>query len=114
MSTWEIMLKAGIDQQTRSDLQPAVEKLNVLRTDDRAYAVTGQIIESSWEYHLFKSWFHVAVSEGQITGGRLLCDKKYAEFKYDPALDYRVSSQFGQCALVLSGYAGTQFSLIQH
>jgi TonB family protein len=114
ISTWETMLKAGIDQQTRSDLQPVVDQLNVIRADDRAYAIDGQIIESSWEYRLFKSWFHVTVSEGQITGVRLLCDKKYVEFKYDPALDYRVSSRFGQCALVLSGDAGTQFRLIQH
>ena len=114
MSTWETMLKAGIDQQTRSEFQPIVDKLNVLRTDDRAYAITGQIIESLWEYHLFKSWFHLAVSEGQITGVRLLCDKKYVEFKYDPELDYRVSNHYGQCALALSGDAGTQFRLIQH
>jgi len=115
LSTWETLLKAGVDQNTFAQIKPTIDRIEALRTDDRAYyEVPGRIVESSWSYRLFKNRFRFDVSEGKITDVKVLCEKKYVAFKFDAELDYRVSDRFGRCSLAISGEPGTQFKLIQH
>jgi TonB family protein len=114
MIVWDRMQNAGIDKKELAQLKPTIDKIEALRTDDKAYAVSGQIVESSWAYRLFKQHFQFTISEGHISDVKLLCDKKYVAFKFDPDLDYQVADKFGRCTIAIAGDPGTKFKLIQH
>jgi TonB family protein len=114
MDIWESLQSAGIDQRKLAGFKPMIEQIETLRTNDQAYAVSGQIVESSWSFMLFKNRFQLAVSEGHISDVKLLCSKKFVVFKFDPDLEYRVSDKFGKCRIAIAGDPGTKFKLIQH
>lgn len=113
VDTWEKLQNAGVDKKTLATLKPILDKVANIGTDDRAYGVTGTIVDGSWHFHLFKNRFQVAVSEGHISQIKLRCEKKFVTFPFDPELVYRVPKSFGKCAMELVGDPETKFELLQ-
>jgi TonB family protein len=114
LTTWHRMEKVGLDKETTAKFRPAVEQMEKLRVDDRAYEVVGSISEQNWFLHLFKRHFRVIVSDGFISEARLRCDKRYFFFPFDSNLEYQVSAKRdGECSIELLGTPGTHFRFIQ-
>ncbi len=113
LETWESLSAGKGNEKVLSTLMPAVEKLNALRTDDRSYAVAGEIGAKSWNLGLFKNRFHIRVQEGHVAQIKLRCQKKYVFFDFDPELEYHVAENTGKCGIEILGDSGTKFDLIQ-
>jgi hypothetical protein len=113
ITTWKRLEKSGIDKDTAARAKPALDKLERIRTDDSAYAVSGLISDRNWYLHLFKRHFQAVVSEGYISEVRLRCDKRHVFFTFDSTLQYEVASKDGNCSIELVGAPGTRFKLIQ-
>lgn len=112
--TWNRLKKSGLDATTADQIKTTMEKVDVLRTNDQPYDVTGKIAETGWwNLNLFKSNFRIAVSSGYLSDIKLKCDKRFVRFDYDPQLNYHVSSKFGKCLILLEGAPATQFTLTQ-
>ena len=47
VDTWEKLQNAGVDKKTLATLKPFLDKVENIRTDDRAYGVTGKIVDGS-------------------------------------------------------------------
>ena len=114
LSTWKLLEALDVDEQKMAIIQNAVINIFTLKGDDRAYAVSGKIGESSsWYYHLLKNSFKIDVVNGKVAEIKLRCDKKYVFFRYDPDIQYRISDKYGFCGIELVGDPGTTFSLVQ-
>jgi TonB family protein len=113
MTTWKRLQKAGIDKSTAARFQPVMDHLQSSRTDDSTYEVDGFLSERGWYLHLFKRHFRADVTEGYISQVKLRCDKRYVYFAFDPALQYEISSKYGNCSIELVGGPGTRFKLVQ-
>jgi len=113
MSTWQRLTKLETDPVKVAEWAQVIAKLQALRSDERAYKVSGEILESSWTYRLFKKRFEVAVSSGHLSEVKLWCDKKFVTFPFNPLLQYRVEDRFGNCYMMLIGEPGTKFELMQ-
>jgi TonB family protein len=115
MSTWTLLKAASYNRPRIASWRAIIDDATALRTDDRAYAVAGEIdaSASSWFYVLYKRRFQVAVSSGHVSEIKLRCDRRYVSFGFDPALYYRIADKYGTCRLELIGEPGTVFDLIQ-
>lgn len=114
MEVWEKLKANGADGAVAENVRAAINEIEALRTDNRAYSVPGAIGENhSWFYSLFKNRFRFLVSNGQISDIKLRCDKKFVFFKYSSELQYEVSDKFGPCHMEVIGEPGAKFELIQ-
>jgi hypothetical protein len=57
--------------------------------------------------------FSVTVSSGRISEVRLLCQRAYVGFPFNPQLQHTVHGKYGKCELELVGPPGTRFTLYQ-
>jgi TonB family protein len=111
LKTWDRVQKLHDRDDAR--MKPVIADLENLRTDDRAYDVSGVLSDESWNLNLFKRHFRIAVSDGYIAQVKLLCKKRYVSFEFDPKVQYSVDDAWGDCALRLEGGSGTHFTLSQ-
>lgn len=114
LKTWEGLEKVGADETTKALFRPTVDRLQKLRSDNSSYAISGLLAsQGSWHLHLFKRHFQAVVSDGYISQVKLRCDRHYVYFNFDPTLQYKVDSKYGECAIELLGAPGTHFQLVQ-
>jgi TonB family protein len=113
LRTWETLNDVGLDAATRANLQKSIDQIQALRTDDKAYAVPGEIANTSWYYELLKQRFQIEVAAGAIAEVKLRCDQQYILFRFDPQLQYTISGNDSGCSMELIGDPGTKFRLIQ-
>ena len=115
MATWDTLKKSKLAEASIASWQPKIDDATALRSDDRSYAVPGEIAagSSSWFYSLYKRRFQVTVSSGHLSEVKLRCDRQYVSFSFDPTSSYRIADQYGNCRLELIGDAGTRFELTQ-
>jgi TonB family protein len=113
MTTWTRLKKLGVDKEMESRIQPVIDKLERLRSDDTRYAVNGQMPDGRWFLHLFKRHFQAEVTAGFISQVKLRCDKHWVDFNFDPTLEYQVPSAYGNCTIELQGAPQTKFKLVQ-
>jgi hypothetical protein len=113
LRTWQLLQKAGIDEQTVAKIKPMIEQLETLRSDDRIYKVPGQITDDAWSYHLFKQHFRIEVPDGSLALVKLKCRGQFVYFNFDPQVQYDVQGKYGTCTLRLEGAPGTRFQLVQ-
>ncbi|HEY7638369.1 MAG TPA: energy transducer TonB [Steroidobacteraceae bacterium] len=113
LRTWEV-LRDNLDAQRREKIQKAIDQIQALRTNDKAYAVDGRIsLGSSWYYELLKRNFHITVTSGAIAEIKLRCDHQYVFFRFDPKLQYQVSGNNKACSMEVVGDPGSTFRLTQ-
>lgn len=114
LRTWEALRASGLDEASRAQWQTSIDKIQALRTDDKAYAVAGDFGErSSWFYGLLKRKFQLEVASGSIAEIKLRCDRQYVFFRFDPTLQYSIAGNNTGCSMELVGQPGTKFRLIQ-
>jgi len=113
LAIWDTLPRAGANAQTLAALKPMIDRIQTLRTNDQAYTINGQIVESQWGIRLFKHRFRLAVSQGHVSDIKLLCQRKFVTFKFDPSLQYRVDDHYGDCQFSVAGDAGTRLELTQ-
>ena len=103
------------DEPILSKWRKSIDDIRELRTNDKPYAVTGQIgTSSSWFYELLKRKFQVEVTSGSVAEVKLRCDRQFVLFRFDPALQYTISGNDRTwCSIELVGQPGTQFRLVQ-
>ena len=96
-------------------LQTIVDRLETLRTHDRAYSVPGDFGEgTSWSYNLFKDEFSINAVQGDIAEIKLRRRTGYVFFRFQPDIKYKVADDANnRCHLELVGNPGTTFSLTQ-
>ena len=95
-------------------LQTVVDKLEVLRADDRGYTVRGDFgKQTSWSYNLFKDEFSIGDVQGEIAEIKLRCWTGYVFFRFQPDVKYQVAGGRNRCHLELVGNPGTTFALTQ-
>jgi TonB family protein len=114
MSTWKKLRDSKVDKTVLEKYQKAIADLETLRTDTRAYTLSGEIDRgSSWFFGLYKRSFRVVVTSGRVSEIKLRCDKQYVFFPFDPELKYEVADRFGACAIELVGEPRSTFEFIQ-
>lgn len=114
LQTWETLSATGLDDATRAKWQKSIDEIQALRTNDQAYAVSGDFGDrSSWFYQLLKRKFQVEVASGAIAEIKLRCDRQYVFFRFDPQLQYTISGSDQGCWMQMVGQPGTKFRLIQ-
>ena len=115
MWTWQLLRWSTRDPANFAKWQTTIDDVHALRTDERAYAIPGEIPaeSSSWFYPLYKRRFQVAVASGHVSELKLRCDRQYVSFGFDPNIYYRIADRSGGCRLELIGEPGTRFELIQ-
>ena len=114
LGAFEALSAFELDEETRAALEADAEQIRILKTDDRAYSVAGEIDDSAtWYFDLFKDDFAVLDVHGEIAEVKLRCDRKYVLFRFDPAIAYHVNDAYGNCHLTLVGNPGTTFQLRQ-
>jgi len=114
LRTWETLRANGLADATRSKWQGAIDEIETLRTNDRAYAVTGDFGDrSSWFYQLLKRKFQIEVASGAISEIKLRCDQQYVFFHFEPALQYAIPGNNQRCSMEMVGQPGTTFRLTQ-
>ena len=102
-----------LDEAVVAALDTVVERINALRSDDRAYTVPGDFGErTSWSYNLFKDEFFFEDVEGDIAEVKLRCRMDYVFFRFEPDIKYKVREN-DRCHLELVGNPGTTFTLTQ-
>jgi TonB family protein len=110
---WTSLIGTGIDPETIEKIRPAMQQLDQIRDSDDAYDVSGAMPDGTWELELYKRNFQIKVNAGHIAYVKLRCSKGFVRFAFDPAIEYKVNSKYGDCALELEGEVGTQFTLTQ-
>jgi hypothetical protein len=90
-----------------------IDQITKLRSDDGRYDVSGSMPEGSWNLLLLKKHFRARVVDGHISAVKLRCAKGFVRFAFDPDLEYKVETKYGDCSLGLEGDRGTQFTLTQ-
>ena len=106
--------KSGIKPSAAAQVASILEKLEMVRDSNQSYDVEGTIEDSDWHLLLFKPHFRVSVSRGSISQVKLICDKGYVAFAFDPKLQYEAhTGKYGQCILQFDGSPGTSFTLTQ-
>ncbi len=94
LKTWDRLQKLHSDDDAW--MKPVLADLGKLRTDDRAYEVSGVLSDESWQINLYKRHFRITVSDGYIAQLKLLCSKRYASFAFDPKVQYPVNDAWGR------------------
>ena len=103
-----------LDEAVVAALDTVVERINALRSDDRAYTVPGEFgDQTSWSYNLFKDEFFIQDVEGDIAEVKLRCRMDYVFFRFEPDIKYKVARENDRCHLELVGNPGTTFTLTQ-
>lgn len=103
-----------IEPAFRAQLATLRKEVEVLRTGQDAYAVSGEISSNaSWFLQLLKSSFYIDQLEGELAEIKLRCERDYVFFRYQPDQQYRIADQQGQCALELVGNPGSTFRVVQ-
>ena len=110
---WTSLLLTGVDAGTIAKIRPMMQQLDHIRVSDDAYGVAGSMPDGTWGLELYKRNFRFKVSEGHISYVKLRCSKGFVRFAFDPDIDYKVNSKYGDCRLELDGGPGTQFTLTQ-
>jgi len=114
LDTYKKMQKAGIAPDTATRLEPVLEQVEKLRTDDTPYTIGGRMrADGSWHLHLFKRHFRVEVDDGYVAQVKLRCQKKYLVFALDPKLQYDINGKDGDCWMELDGSPSASFKLTQ-
>jgi TonB family protein len=113
MATWDRLQNAGADPKTLNAFKPMIEQMQALRDNDVAYDVRGEIVEYTWGIKLYKKRFQLDVSEGHVTDIKLLCQRRYVDFKFDASIQYRIGDQYGDCWFYAVGDPGTKLRLRQ-
>jgi TonB family protein len=113
LDTWAKLQKVVGDKKTLATFEPIIAQVEILRSDDRPYIVSGDLKDGGWFIQLFKSNFRIAVISGQISTLKLRCERSYRTFEFDPELEYHVPKQAGLCHLEIDGSSGSKFKLVQ-
>lgn len=113
LSMWDLLTGAGLDRDTAARIQPIIDRIKRLRTDDEAYTVSGTILGLDWMFHLYKPHFRASIEEGSLAQVQLACERGFVYFRFDPKLAYTVQPKYGSCVIRLAGTPGTRFKLIQ-
>lgn len=112
--TYDMLRGLDLDEAVIEALQTAVDQLETLRADDRAYTVPGDFGEgTSWSYHLFKDEFSIGDVRGDIAEIKLRCWTGFVFFRFQPDVKYKVAGGRNRCQLELVGNPGTTFALTQ-
>jgi TonB family protein len=106
--------KLKLDSKTTQAFKGVLEQIQKVRSDGSSYDVKIQISESgSYNISLFKHHFRIAVDRGGISQVKLRCQKHFASFDFNPALEYEYSSKDGDCSMEVIGAPGSQFTVTQ-
>jgi TonB family protein len=115
LQMWDRLRKlGGLDKDPAAKFQQVIADVEQLRTDSRAYTMSGTIEErGAWSVHLLKRRFQAAAVSGALSAVKLRCKRGFVSFALDPDLDYNVPKSLGECALSLEGTPGTVLTLTQ-
>jgi TonB family protein len=114
LKTLEKLRKVRVDQSFLDSHQASIENIAKLRTDDRSFAVEGELIDrTSWFHTLLKRKFRINVSSGQISQLQLRCERDFVFQRFEPGKQYETSSDNGTCELHVIGDRNTKFELVQ-
>jgi hypothetical protein len=91
------------------DLAARIRRSHAVDFSMRAQIVKG----TTWFGRLFKTHFVISVADGAVAEIKLRCEKAYLFFKYQPDVQYSVSSKSGACGIEVVGDPGTKFDLVQ-
>jgi hypothetical protein len=113
LATVELMRQRGDDEGVAL-FDEALTQLEVLRSNDQAYGLTGQLGEDGlWFVDLFKDDFYLDDLSGKVEELKLRCEGSYVFFDFDPEVQYHVSERAGECTLEIVGDPDTTFTLVQ-
>jgi TonB family protein len=113
LETWRTLQPIAA-LKTRADLQRTVDQIDAIRKSDEVVSLAEQIRKgTTWGGHLFKTHFSIAVASGAVSEIKLRCERQYLFFKYQPGVQYSVSTRSGSCGIEVVGAPGTTFELIQ-
>jgi TonB family protein len=113
LKTWRF-LDPIAPKDSRDQLLKAVDQVNALRDSDTTFSMSARIDKgTTWNGSLLKHRFGIRVTHGTVSEIKLRCEKQYLFFKYEPGLQYSVSTRSGPCSVELVGAPGTTFELIQ-
>jgi TonB family protein len=110
---WANVLRSGIEPGAIEKIKPMMQQLSRIRTSEGAYDVSGSLPDGTWGLDLYKRNFHFKVSAGHIAYVKLRCSRGFVRFAFDPDIQYRINSKYGDCEMELEGEVGTQFTLTQ-
>jgi TonB family protein len=114
LRTWDTLNALGLDEATRAKWQGAIDEIETLRTNDKAYAVMGEFgDQSSWFFEPLKRKFQVEVLTGSIAEIKLRCARQYVFFRFDPTVQYTIADDDQACSMEMVGQPGTKFRLTQ-
>ena len=113
MAAWSSLLRSGIDSATIEKLLPMIHQVDHIRLLDQTYDVPGSMPDGTWQLELFEPNFRISVSQGHLSQVKLRCAKGFVRFAFDPTLEYKVATKYGNCAMELDGDPGTAFILTQ-
>lgn len=113
LTTWAA-LRDDLDASRRAQWQKSIDQIEALRTEDKAFAVTGEITKgTSWYYLLLKNRFQLEVANGAVAEIKLRCNRQYVSFHFDPKLQYTIAGGDRGCWMEVVGDPGTKFQLVQ-
>ena len=113
LSDWDWLKKPGMGHSLEARIQPVMDRVEKIRTENGHYDIQAAMPEGHWGLHLFKRHFHVAVTDGSISQVKLRCGTRFLSLDFDPNLQYDVSGKYGDCHLELLGTPGARFILTQ-
>jgi TonB family protein len=107
----ELLSSSGADV---SDLAPAIEQIERLKTDDSGYSIMGQLSDrGTWYITLHKSSFYIDNLGNLLQEIKIYCDGKFQYFVFTEDQSYTIPKSWGTCRLSLTGEANAEFELIQ-
>lgn len=114
LQTWGTLRTRDLSDPVRQSLEGAIAEIKRLKSDDRAFSVTGRIANgTSWYFALLKKRFQIDKVNGAVAEIKLRCDTDFVFFRHDPQMRYSVADRFGDCRLEVVGDPGTTFRLVQ-
>ena len=113
LSTWQTLSDQKVDSKTLARFKPLVARVEALRHESSPIVFSGAMPNGMWRHQLFRNKFRIRVNSGRVSQIKLYCEKKFVLFPFDPALEYTVSSNYGNCSMIAYGDAGTTLELIQ-
>ena len=108
--------KLNLDSKTAKAIGSVLEQMQKVKNDGSSYDVKGEISDSGsdgWNIALYKHHFRIAVDRGGVSQVKLRCQKHFASFDFNPALEYEYSSKDGDCNMEVIGAPGSRFTVTQ-
>lgn len=88
-------------------LEAALESNALLRADIELSE------EKTWRHELFRHQFTLQRVEGEIDGMKLNCTGREQLLQYRPQWEWTIPAHWGDCALTVTGKAGTHFEIVE-